>query len=168
MKPVYITYKRKRLSLNQWSKITGISRCVLSWRKRKGWKTKDIFKTTKRSSDQIRKSNKNSVKKALKQRWKNHKSKHPSKKNWSVYIKSRNLLRDFGITLEHYNKLLKQQKQKCAICRKPPASKNKSLGVDHCHKTGKIRGLLCDKCNRGLGLFDDNIKLLEKAKKYLK
>ena len=43
----------------------------------------------------------------------------------------------------------------------------KSLAVDHCHKTGKIRGPLCGKCNKGIGMFDDNLELLQKTLLYL-
>lgn len=54
----------------------------------------------------------------------------------------------------------------CAICLKPPTVK--ALCVDHSHDTGTVRGLLCDKCNQGLGRFDDDPTMLEAAIQYLK
>jgi hypothetical protein len=75
-------------------------------------------------------------------------------------------------TPEQYNKLLKKQKGVCACCGKPETSKRKEkirqLSVDHCHKTNKVRWLLCHKCNLGLGHFDDNPKLLMKMATMLK
>jgi hypothetical protein len=78
----------------------------------------------------------------------------------------------FGMTLRQYNYLLKKQNGCCAICGYKPEGedryrKGKSLAVDHDHVTGKIRGLLCDKCNRGLGHFNDNPRLLVEAVLYL-
>lgn len=79
------------------------------------------------------------------------------------------LKRKFNITLEEYNILSVKQKHVCYICNNPETLETlKYLSVDHCHKTGLIRGLLCSKCNRGLGCFRDNIYFLEKAIKYLK
>lgn len=83
------------------------------------------------------------------------------------------LKRQFGITLEEYQKLFESQQGLCAICSQPESvvdwrSKEvKRLAVDHCHKTGKIRGLLCTNCNHGLGKFKDNPMLLQKALDYL-
>ena len=54
----------------------------------------------------------------------------------------------------------------CGICKRPDSSGIK-LSVDHCHQTGKVRGLLCGNCNRALGLFRDNINLLTNAVSYL-
>ena len=71
----------------------------------------------------------------------------------------------YGISIEMYDSMFEQQKGVCALCNKP--HKRRPLNVDHCHQTGKIRGLLCDKCNMGIGLFDDNPALLEKVKDYL-
>ena len=53
------------------------------------------------------------------------------------------------------------------ICKAPETLQNKNLAVDHCHKTGKVRGLLCSKCNKGLGLFKDSKELLTTAIEYL-
>ena len=79
------------------------------------------------------------------------------------------LKRVFGISLEQYDEMSKKQKHKCAICGKPEMNnKNKVLCVDHNHKTGAIRQLLCGLCNSGLGAFKDDKKLLKKAIKYLK
>lgn len=83
------------------------------------------------------------------------------------------LLKKYKITVDHYNQLLLSQNGVCAICESDKNSKSckgglKSFAVDHCHKSEKIRGLLCDRCNRGIGLFKDNRKVLIKAARYLK
>ena len=64
-----------------------------------------------------------------------------------------------------YLDLVKKQKGLCKICKSDGGGR--SLHVDHCHTTGKVRGLLCSNCNTGLGLFKDNVDLLKKAIKYL-
>lgn len=75
----------------------------------------------------------------------------------------------YGIDHKTYKKILKQQNCSCAICsRKTPGKGYRHFQVDHCHKTKQIRGLLCCYCNRGLGQFKDNIRILESAVKYLK
>jgi hypothetical protein len=82
--------------------------------------------------------------------------------------KNRNLQLNYGITLEEYRKLFQEQNGVCAICGKLELIKWKSLSVDHNHSTNKVRGLLCNHCNTGLGKFKDNIITLEKAIEYLK
>lgn len=84
------------------------------------------------------------------------------------FRKNRWLETEYGITLNEYNKMFLDQKGNCKICNKHQSEFKRALNVDHCHNTGKIRGLLCDKCNRALGWFDDNIESLERAIKYLK
>lgn len=69
-----------------------------------------------------------------------------------------------GLTTQEYEELVQNQKGCCLICDQP----TKSLHVDHCHVTGDIRGLLCGNCNRALGMFRDQVDLLERAIKYLK
>lgn len=76
------------------------------------------------------------------------------------------LRRYYNITWEEYARLLREQKGVCGICAQPPEEKRK-LGVDHNHKTKKIRGLLCLKCNAALGHMRDNPKLLRIAATYL-
>lgn len=78
------------------------------------------------------------------------------------------LKRMYGISLEEYNELSERQNHKCAICNeKEIYYRNKVLCVDHCHTTGKIRGLLCNTCNRVLGMFKENKEILLNAIKYL-
>lgn len=94
------------------------------------------------------------------------------RKQTAKEIKNNALKRNFGIDLQYYDDLLKQQHGCCAICLKPSACKSisggiKSLGVDHCHKTGIVRGLLCDHCNRGIGLLRDDPNILNSAISYL-
>lgn len=74
-----------------------------------------------------------------------------------------------GITIEDYNNMLKKQKNKCGICRAKihENSYKKLFDVDHNHNTGKVRGLLCNHCNRGLGYLKDNKSYLKNAIKYL-
>ena len=72
----------------------------------------------------------------------------------------------FGITLADYDKMLNNQNGVCAICGKVNLTRRR-LAVDHNHKTGKVRGLLCGKCNKAIGLFEDNPEILGKAIKYL-
>lgn len=106
---------------------------------------------------------------------------HPEwRKNWrkKSYEKNKNkakeqyLLYHYGIDLTEFNVLLEKQNNLCAICKKPESSVHQSgilkkLSVDHDHKTGKIRGLLCYNCNRGIGHLQDNLEILNNAIAYL-
>ena len=74
------------------------------------------------------------------------------------------LMRRYGLTPEQVRVMLEKQNHMCAICNNPFGLQN----IDHCHKTGKVRGVLCVNCNRGLGAFGDNIQNMEKALEYLK
>jgi hypothetical protein len=78
-------------------------------------------------------------------------------------------LKRYGITLADYDQMLKRQKGVCAICKKPEThSRQRRLSVDHNHETGEVRGLLCARCNRALGMFNDNPDLLRSAARYLR
>lgn len=77
--------------------------------------------------------------------------------------------RVLGVTQQQYLKMYTEQEGRCGICRKRLYSKRyKSFAVDHCHDTGKIRGLLCTKCNTGLGLFNDDPIALKRAIEWTK
>ena len=73
---------------------------------------------------------------------------------------------------EQYQEMVDEKGECCEICGAKTGHKSKNgvecrLAIDHCHKTGKIRGLLCNRCNRGIGYLMDDIQLLKKAIKYL-
>ena len=83
-------------------------------------------------------------------------------------IRQRNLEKNFGKgALDHYDALFEKQKGVCAICFSPENGRYKHLSIDHDHDTGRIRGLLCNNCNRGLGLLKDSPQLLRKAAEYV-
>ena len=73
---------------------------------------------------------------------------------------------EYGLAPGEYEKLKEAQESRCAICGEPP--RTPSLHVDHDHDTGEVRGLLCDRCNRGLGQFQDDPDIVEKAALYLR
>jgi Recombination endonuclease VII len=79
-----------------------------------------------------------------------------------------NLLKNLGITKDDYYKKLNEQNHRCAICNKHESEFNKALAIDHNHTTKKVRSFLCGKCNTALGLFNENIELMNKAIEYLK
>jgi len=73
-------------------------------------------------------------------------------RNKTAY-RNANLIRKYGINLERFNQMLAEQKGVCAICLKPSA---RAYHVDHDHKTGNVRGILCHQCNTSLGWFEAN------------
>ena len=78
------------------------------------------------------------------------------------------LKRKYGVTQEWYDEQLTLQDGGCKICgTKDPGKGLKHFHVDHSHKTGKVRGLLCHSCNTGLGFFKEDVKLIEKAIEYV-
>ena len=71
---------------------------------------------------------------------------------------------EYGLSKEEYNYLINKQEYLCCICK---CNIDNGAAVDHCHSSGKIRGILCRQCNSGLGLFKDNIISLQNAIDYL-
>ncbi len=80
--------------------------------------------------------------------------------------KDHNLRKRFGITLEQWKLMVEAQGGVCAICRQEPGKRG--FFVDHCHGTQVIRGLLCGKCNTGIGMLRDDPEIVENALAYLR
>lgn len=78
-------------------------------------------------------------------------------------------LKSYGLTQQDYEMMADQQNNRCAICQTELVihGKKKTAYVDHCHATGKVRGLLCMKCNSMLGMAGDNVETLKAAIDYL-
>ena len=101
--------------------------------------------------------------KAATDNWRNNNKEYNTARQRQYQLKSK-----YGITEDDYTVLLTEQDGKCAICMTDkPTGKWKVFAVDHCHNTGKVRGLLCNECNRGIGLLKDSPELLQAAKDYL-
>jgi hypothetical protein len=83
-------------------------------------------------------------------------------KGYEYHLKSR-----YGLTLAAYDELLAKQHGACAICGRAASDGGRKLAVDHDHATDEVRGLLCRRCNRSMGGFDDSPTLLLEAAKYL-
>lgn len=92
---------------------------------------------------------------------------YASSEHYRRQQKSSKLFKAYSITLEQYEEFSAAFDNKCHLCGNSCAS-GRRLAVDHNHKTGLIRGLLCINCNKGIGNFKDDISLLEKAIEYLK
>lgn len=73
----------------------------------------------------------------------------------------------YGLNKEDYESLVKNCNNSCSICKKNAKDLSTGLVVDHCHETNKIRGLLCQDCNRGLGMYKENVEYMKNAIVYL-
>lgn len=85
----------------------------------------------------------------------------------AISNKNTKLKAAYGISLEDYDKLFATQNYKCAVCKQLLTTQDKP-SVDHCHITGRVRGILCNNCNRGIGLLKDDPQVLISAARYLK
>lgn len=101
-----------------------------------------------------------------------YRAEHPERHE--MYDRRGSLKRHYGLTIAQYDAMFEAQKGLCAICGQPETKFNTRTGkvwrlaVDHDKHTKKIGGLLCDKCNRGMGYFDHDIELLKATRDYLK
>lgn len=82
-------------------------------------------------------------------------------------IKSRYLMKTYGIDMDHYDQLLAAQEGVCAICGAEEDDMGRALAVDHNHSTGEVRGLLCTACNQAVGRFGDSAERFRRAAEYL-
>lgn len=85
-------------------------------------------------------------------------------KNYATRERNWNRMGIVGATLQLFEERLKQQAYKCAICS---CDISISATLDHCHVSGNVRGILCNKCNAGLGMFNDELEHIRKAVLYL-
>lgn len=145
------------------------------------WLTKEKFDLCKIKSRESQRRNywknpEQSRKKLMDWHNSNKDKKSKAFKNWSTKNKDRlrgtRLLRQYGISNETYIEMFESQLGLCAICGESQQGITKDgesrfLCIDHCHSTGKVRELLCARCNAGLGQFKDNPDLLINASKYL-
>lgn len=95
------------------------------------------------------------------------------RKHYPAYEASRALKRKYGITLAEYEKMRDEQGGVCAICHQPETAFDaktlitRGLAVDHCHKTKRVRGLLCFRCNSVIGKVEESLELLDACRDYL-
>lgn len=112
------------------------------------------------------------LKKEQERRIRNRESIRLSNKKYSKKTKMKRfayfLERKYGINIKDYDRMFEEQNGKCDICKKDQDTFDRRLCVDHCHRTGVVRGLLCDKCNRLIGQANDNIDILNNSIEYLK
>lgn len=85
-----------------------------------------------------------------------------------LYYRDKALRRNYGISLFQYDMLLKKQNNKCLICKRTEKQTGKTMHVDHCHDTLKIRGILCNNCNTAIGQLKYDKEILTCAINYLK
>lgn len=77
-------------------------------------------------------------------------------------------LKRYGISDEDYHRMMTEQSGRCAICSREGSWGGRRMSVDHCHKTGRVRALLCSGCNTALGNMGDNLQTLQKSMDYLR
>lgn len=99
---------------------------------------------------------------------KTRKDKRDLKRKHSEQYYRVRLLKEYNLTPEAYTELLLKQACACAVCFVPTSELTYKLYVDHDHVTGKVRGLLCQKCNSGIGMLQDTLTVVESAVEYLK
>lgn len=87
---------------------------------------------------------------------------------FKAYWRNRHYVKTYGITLDEFNAMLVSQGGRCAICRTDTPGGKGQFNVDHCHGTGRVRGILCERCNRRLlAAAGDDPELLRRAADYL-
>jgi len=124
----------------------------------KKWRTEN--KERKRKYDKEWRTKNKKRKGECNKRWRDK-----NKERLAAWFRENDLKKKYGLTIEDYKEMIASQNGVCAICGHPPNSKG--FSVDHKHETGKVRGLLCSKCNIVIGLLGDSPELLKAALEYL-
>lgn len=156
-KNLKLTYEFSKDSYRKDGLQAWCKKCQASHTKQRYHSNLEVRKQAKKAQDKYRLENKDKVL-ALNKEWY---EKNPRKRK-EYFIRFK-----FNLSLEEYDAILLSQNGLCAICRETEKTANRSLAIDHCHKTGTIRGLLCGNCNQGIGKFKDDTSLLENAILYL-
>ena len=130
------------------------------------WRAKNYAKT-RASEDSYYQRNKDNPefirkKRAYAKAWRKKNKEHKA-----AYAREHALKSKYGMTLEDYDQLLEEQGGGCAVCGATKSLGRDTLNVDHCHTTGKIRGILCSECNMALGLLGDDPERIRKLEEYL-
>lgn len=131
-------------------------------------KDPDLFKERRRQYCRAWRANNPEKQLAASRRWiAANKEKIRNYESQTQHRRSMNRkLREYGVTVEMYAKMLESQGGGCAICCRKHEER-RTLNIDHCHETGEIRGLLCGPCNKALGAFGDNVDGIRKAMRYV-
>jgi len=88
--------------------------------------------------------------------------------SWERSRREFHLRKHYRINIDEYERILAEQEGACAICGQPPKDRRGFRPhIDHCHETGKVRGILCGRCNKGLGALKDDPEIVRRALKYL-
>lgn len=128
----------------------------------KAWRDRTNY--VERAKDKYQAYQQSDAGKAARRRYlQSDKGKASSAKSNRSYLYQKN----FGITVEEYDHLLTEQQHRCAGCGKHQDELSKRLAVDHCHNSGRVRGLLCVNCNTALGKAFDNPVILQNLIAYL-
>lgn len=94
-------------------------------------------------------------------------AKHVRAQQYAWRLRSEKRFKQYGITRDHFIALLRAQNEQCPGCAAPLTSDGKETHIDHDHATGKVRGLLCQNCNRALGMVKDSVEVLLRLGVYL-
>ena len=170
-----------KLKHGQVNQETGLVFWAYDQNKRERWVTSDKFKESRQKANQRAKTkywaDPESSRQMLREWHHNNKEKKSQCfKNWQERnkhkLRDNRLMRTYGLSNDNYIEMFESQIGLCAICKEPQQGITKDgetrfLCVDHCHQTGKVRQLLCAKCNAGLGQFRDSPEFLTKAAKYI-
>lgn len=182
-KKEFIPKSHKELTCSEDCKHENKLQIKREWYQRNKHKNKEYYEKNK--NGRIRKYNED-YKKLNKEKLLERKREYREKNREKIRIAARDYskrsklkikeygLKKYNITFKDYENMLTNQNNVCKICNNPEKALNfksnevKSLAVDHCHNTGKVRGLLCGNCNLILGSVNDSIELLETMIQYLK
>lgn len=141
----------------------------------KEYYSKNSVRIKKRTNEYYHK-NKESIQKKRREHYlankdrilaKNKEWKDSNKEKSAIADRASSIKRKYGLSLEQYDKMVESQGNRCALCFREYSEFDGNFHVDHNHRTGAVRGLLCPPCNKGLGMFNDNLGRVKNAVIYL-